>query len=141
MTQENFTQMKEFNKEEYNQMCAEFLGAVIEQPYPANKDYEQDGYVIYFPKDTVTLGIYRNYSLKGLKFDSDWNWIMEIYIKINQLIQQKQSVDFVFGKESDPFHLALWDAFEIEDCSKEAVVEAIWNFLNWYNEHISKTFR
>lgn len=84
--------MKEYNKEEYNKMCAEFLGFEISENEECFKLPNKNGW--------VKLSI----------FHSDWNWIMEVVEKI-----QETHVVCSIGKSN-----------------KEAVVQSIWNFLNWY---------
>jgi hypothetical protein len=62
--------MKEFNLEEYNKMCAEFLGGT----YDSNlKRYWFRLPIVLFP------------TIEELKFDSDWNWIMEVVEKIETI--------------------------------------------------------
>lgn len=118
--------MKDWTQEqiqEYNKMCAEFLGW---------KNLNDDS----LPEYVTPSGKF--YTLMYLQFESDWNWIMEVYIKINKLIQEKSTVDFIFGTETNDLHLNLWNAFENENCSKETVVQAIYEFLIWYNENSSR---
>lgn len=91
-------------------------------------------------------------------FDSDWNWITEVKkaivdlkLKISPQIHRVYFNVFSCRKNHPEYEydykVRVYTDFkdlEIKTESndeKEAVVEAIWNFLNWYNEHISKTFR
>ena len=59
---------KEFNKEEYNGMCAEFLGWKFENGY-----YNND-----------MLHPYSFISKDNLQFHDDWNWIMILIDKIEE---------------------------------------------------------
>ena len=132
--------MKEFN-EEYNKLCAEFLGWKYK---PASDKTTK----LHFPKgtweDNSQIG---HCAKKGLCFDSDWNWIMEI----------KQSIQ----KLKDVYRFAIEDGYVVIDgnidtgtiyvyhtnsgrlqkgnnylqSEKEAVVQAIWLFLLWYNKN------
>ena len=108
---------------EFNKKCAQFLGA-----YWCNDDLEAypNGYWM-IDDDDIDLGS----NLEDMLFDCDWNWIMHVYIKINNFISSKSETDYIFGKETNEFHLKLWNAFE-GDCTKEGVVEAIDYFLTWY---------
>lgn len=126
--------MKPFDPIEYNIECAKFIGATSWQAYPENKDLKQNGILWNFPKE-ITLGLYRNYSTSGLKFNSDWGWRMEVIKKIESL-----NYKFTLG-----WHATLLISFVQKTPStlsliqhdetitrKEAVVQAIWEFLNWY---------
>jgi len=101
--------MKEFNKEEYNKMCAEFLGGI----YDSNlKRYWFRLPIVLFP------------TIEELKFDSDWNWIMEVVEKIKTLpYEEVESQEY-----DDLSHLFITS-------SKKRVVNLIWHFLNWYKEN------
>lgn len=72
---------------EFNKECALFVGATGEQLYSKNED--QDGLLWNFPRD-MKLGLYRNYSTFGLKFDSDWNWLMEVVAKIKAVLAEAE---------------------------------------------------
>ena len=75
--------MKEFNLEEYNRMCAEFLGWELKS-YPTYMNTPFSGRSIWF-SPTSSDGKTRTFACERGKefFDSDWNWIMEVYNKIN----------------------------------------------------------
>lgn len=66
--------MKNFNKEEYNKLCAEFMGFEISENEECFKIPNKNGWV--------------NLSI----FDSDWNWIMQVVEKIKS-IDLKLSVE------------------------------------------------
>ena len=117
--------MKEFNKKEYNLLCAKFLGAEITHPYPKNED--QEGTLIYFPKEAVTLGLYRNYSIAGLQFDKDWNWIMEVVDKIEHTIRWV-NIKGCLVDVSNEISVS-------KPTKKEATIHAVWEILNKYYEN------
>ena len=125
--------MKPFNKEEYNKLCAEFLG------------WNFSIHGVY--KDELT-----RYKKEELKFDSDYNWIMEVIEKIQNIRREvkeygvlewfevhlyshgcliKSGLNHADGETKSPYYYSnsVWKS----NC-KEAVVQAIWEFLNWYNE-------
>lgn len=115
--------MTQFNKEEYNKMCAEFLKWEVEMPEDLNQ------------------------------FDSDWNWIMEVIDKI-----EITSMDFhgrfrvfissdnccINATNLDTSRETRCYAY-FNDCygasKKEAVVQAIWEFLNWYKKQRKITLK
>jgi hypothetical protein len=130
--------VKEFNKEEYNKLCAEFLGAVE-----------------YVPKAWYYFSRYRRhwffpsrfepnrFTTKMLRFDSDWNWIMELVEAIPQKVQginisihpnscliTDTGVRGQLSLDASKNIVRVLDAKN----SKEAVVQAIWEFLLWFNE-------
>lgn len=149
---------KEFNKKEYQKLCAKFLGWNIKCnkliSVPNNSNIRP---LIYWPA-------YENF-----KFDSDWNWIMEVVNKMEVLgsytiIDTVIKGDFVIGRYGIKFyfnpaqnyllHLELrpylldnvWkhpsykdhiiQAFDFKNKGKkEAVIQAIWEFLCWYEEN------
>mgnify|MGYP000858116377 CR=1 len=106
---------------EYNKRCAEFLGWKI-----------VDGIITWIPEENEfqhEVG----YSAKGfLKFHSDWNWIMEIVEAINKTQNSKQGGDTTHSTLKREVQALLGKA------AKEAVVQAINQFLIWYNEQKSK---
>jgi len=102
---------KEFNKEEYNKLCAEFLGGIeyIPKPWYYFPRYQRHW---FFPNRLEP----NRFISKMLKFDTDWNWIMEVVEKIESL------------------HVDNYVTTLPMIAKKEPVVQAIWEFLNWYNE-------
>lgn len=108
--------MKDYNEQEFNRMCAEFLGW----------DQSEDG---RYWKETATES--SNWYLDELKFHSDWNWIMDVINKIDTIGQsgwmKNHAVIFVDGK---PISLVSIEQFK----RKKSTIKAIWEFLNWYNE-------
>lgn len=100
---------------DYNKRCAEFLNFEISENEKCFKLPNKNGW--------VTLSI----------FHSDWNWIMEVYMKINEC----RITLPMFGIEDSITPLLikrrpLKDA--ILDGNKEQLAKAINQFLIWYNE-------
>jgi hypothetical protein len=128
---------KEFNKEEYNKLCAEFLGGIeyIPKPWYYFPRYQRHW---FFPNRLEP----NRFNSKMLKFDTDWNWIMEVKTKIctlNSIDEFNTCYDSVsngFFCVISPSHNNTFNLFQtpILLTEKEAVVQAIWIFLNWYNE-------
>ena len=112
--------MKEFNLEEYNELCAQFLGYETSENEECFKIPNKNGWI--------------NLSI----FHSDWNWIMEIVEKIETLFDG--FVLFDIGDET--CFVAITSVQNYKNSTtmatkKEAVVHAIWHFLNWYKENKS----
>jgi hypothetical protein len=107
---------------EYNKKCADFRGW---------KDLNNDSFPEYIDK----LGNF--YPLKELKFHSDWNWIMEVVEAIEKLrylvvIQSNFCQIQEVGTKENSFSPRII-AYQEALTKKEAVVQAINQFLIWYN--------
>lgn len=128
MTQEEILQ--------YNKRCAEFLGF----KYHEGSEYW-----------TTMLWGGAGFTLRQMKFHSDWNWIMEVIEAIEKLKTETSTFEFHTqpksvlikeernysfekgdgGRTSRPLKLngSVWITGETK---KEAVVQAINQFLIWY---------
>lgn len=60
-----------------NIAIALMLGAVVENWYPANKDNDTTGNYYIFPERTWYPNNTRQHGDYGLRFDSDYNWMLE----------------------------------------------------------------
>lgn len=110
---------------QYNKRCAEFLGAQCLSP---NTKYSYfDFGESWENKNFLFQQIIHS---NMLKFHSDWNWIMEIVEAIEKLGYNRR-VDI------DSSHVLIqykeWYTLVQENSKKEAVVQAINQFLIWYN--------
>ena len=118
---------------EYNKRCAEFLGFKyknskkfwVKYPYDDNSFLSQRGYM----------------RIDNLQFHSDWNWIM----KIVESILKEYRTDFYLDFDmpiNDTFTVSIGSdgkynsIGESNISSKEAVIQAINQFLIWYYEYI-----
>ena len=110
--------MKEFNSEEYGKMCAEFLGYEISENKECFKTPNKNGW--------VNLNI----------FYTDWNWIMEVVEKIEDSLGGLVALE---GKTCFIYVTIKYRNYNNTTVGpyskKEAVVQAIWEFLNWYKEN------
>ena len=130
MTQEEILQ--------YNKRCAEFLGAIYSDYAEAwgfgnakNIGSKMFGGVMYH--DVIQAERFE----KELKFDSDWNWIMEVknhiiglgycWFQFPDTIQINEN----FTISSKSICKVRFDKLQ----EKEAVVEAINKFLIWYEQN------
>ena len=123
--------MKPYNEQEFNRLCAEFIGLECHEPSG------------YWTLPTFMDG--DGWTMTDMKFHSDWNWIMEVVEKIEKLDRVDKRVYFkisggeVFLTVLEDFQEATYQFLYqengyISDSKKEAVIQAIWQFLNWYNE-------
>jgi hypothetical protein len=131
------------NKEilEYNKRCAEFLGykVITERPYDGAITVQEGCNNPSFLHDRMPDESWYVYP----KFDSDWNWIMEVVEAIEKLyegnaycVQIKQDNCHIFVNTQ--FSLAynkFVNIFERDISKKEAVVKAINQFLIWYEKN------
>lgn len=104
------------NPIENNKLLAEFLGA---------KQYDAEDDFVYFDE---TDNIFSNdtISLKSLKFNTDWNWLMQVVEKI-------ESLDIYYSKYID-YNSSMFTSGKIELSTKiEAVYNACVEFVKWYN--------
>ena len=104
---------------DYNKRCAEFLGYV--NITPTDKDFN-----IYEKKGGYSC-IREQIELMGMKFYSDWNWIMEVIQEIRRLVFPSGLEEIVFRKWE-----ALVNALGLTD--KQIVAERLNEFLIWYNK-------
>jgi hypothetical protein len=104
--------LKPYNEKEYNRLCVEFIGL---------KCHEPSG---YWTLPTFMDG--DGWTMTDMKFHSDWNWIIEVVEKIKKVIGNPTTVTVACF--NGDINKALMSA------KKEAVVQSIWEFLNWYNE-------
>jgi hypothetical protein len=101
---------------DYNKRCAEFLNL--------HRDEE------------VAIFNMRSYSYDCLKFDLDWNWIMEVVDAIEKLGYQFNIYHEDCVIEKDKKFIVITHATK-KKSKKEAVVQAINQFLKFYNENNS----
>ena len=82
-------------------------------------------------KDTVCIGDYEKDGDKIVKFDSDWNWIMQVVEKIEKLYH-------LHGVriEGKWCYIITNKNFDVRAETKlEAVFEACVQFVEWYNKN------
>ena len=132
--------MKEFNEKEYNKLCAEFLGFI--------KSSEDEDFCFYVHSG-INIGLNDNNKpiLRTLietnfltSFIKDWNWIMKVVEKIEEIggavcIGDNNTIMIIYYLTD-----AMGESYGktrqlIGETKKEAIVQAIWEFLNWYKEN------
>lgn len=125
---------------EYNERCLKIL--------PFNYKNQSKYWVIYKYDDNSFFGKNRRYlAVNNLKFHSDWNWIMEVVEKIQTLDKLGGIVMIQQGRCRITSRMA-GDNTVYADVSyyylhgmrkqKEAVVQAIHQYLIWYNNELKK---
>lgn len=146
--------MNEQEIKKYNHLCVEFLGWKYSQNYDRYDDYSfewdknDDG--IWYKEENLVLNpnSYHNYYVKvdgvylsdyeyRLKFDSDWNWIMDMVGAIEKLgfnfnIYHQ---DCIISR--DKKWIVVTHAIKVKT-KKDAVVQSINEFLIWYNNEQNK---
>jgi hypothetical protein len=119
--------MKPYNKQEFNRLCAKFLGW---------KHYEGLNPSWNGSFETIQSDSYffnRVYTKSELRFHSDWNWIMEVALKIRSI--QPFETEYNDEKSIVPFvNFRSAVVVALMHANKKVAVETIWEFLNWYNE-------
>jgi hypothetical protein len=123
--------MKPYNEQEYNRLCAEFIGL---------KCHEPSG---YWTLPTFMDG--DGWTMTDMKFHSDWNWIMEVVDAIDKLeffsfdIQKQPFYNLNVAQVNvaplHPYGMSVpFTSAVHRESKKEAVVEAIWEFLQLDNK-------
>jgi hypothetical protein len=120
--------MKPYNEQEYNQLCVDFIEL---------KCHEPSG---YWTLPTFMDG--DGWTMNDMKFHSDWNWIMEVVEKIEHIKKYSIGIDShpSYGTNVLIQHAHINGVYDlvIKESThwnkKEAVIQSIWQFLNWYNE-------
>lgn len=144
---------------EYNKRCAEFLGykeCLVNITDNYGYKVVVEGYITPFPKLNFDGTIYQ-YDVDSLIFHSDWNWIMEVVEAISKIVDTRDGTKwgvkpFSIGIVDNMATLNIHPQYEMvyfengEDApfdyielptKKEAVVQAINQFLIWYDTRIS----
>lgn len=124
---------------EYNKKCAEFLGYELITPQ-MRKNPEQWKDNSYWEHKNKA-NVHTSKKVLGrdgyLSFHSDWDWIMEVVEAIEQLKFRVEitSISCCIYKNSvlkSSFH-----GIKDKSSKKEAIVQAINQFLIWYNNEKS----
>ena len=120
---------------EYNKRCAEFLGYV--NTTPTDKDFN-----IYKNEKGMIIGnqIYTMIEPMSARFHSDWNWIMEVVEAIEKLGYESLTggSEYYYPEKGMRYIQSFikddMTIYQEAKTKKESVVQAINQFLIWYNE-------
>ena len=152
--------LKPYNEREFNRLCAEFLEIKFNEK---RFDSPNEKAASLFIKINTLLHCYDIdcYNIENIipeeyyKFHSDWNWIIEVKKAIESIRLDipnyyviewfevhlyssgcliKSGLRHADGETTSPYYYenSIW-----RKDSKEAVVQAIWEFLQWYNKQKS----
>jgi len=128
--------MTEDEKKKFNQDCAELLGFKCS----VNEQYELPNMMVFPPtKNSNLCHSAKVCCVEDMQFDSDWNWIMEVVEGISELdvvasFQIENPTIYIWASsEESTFKDIQVDIFN--KTTKEAVVQAIKEFFDWYNNN------
>lgn len=126
---------------EYNKRCIKIIGG----KHLVNDQYELPTMKTFPPKGNSNLcHTAKVCCLEDMQFHCDWNWIHEVINAIEKLEYESTKVLDEFRIESFQVVVRAWitpehKIYNIISCEpstkKEAVVQAINQFLIWYNEN------
>jgi hypothetical protein len=113
------------NTTENNKLIAEFMSL----SYRTKKDYQG-----WYKDSSFTDRIC---SFDGLKFHSDWNWLMEVVEKIEDLKHCQIDISLNWCRIGYKDTLFNYDSRNhFKDITKiESVYNACVEFIKWYNEN------
>jgi hypothetical protein len=129
--------MKEFNVREFNRLCAELLGFV--------KTREINDFCYCENSEGVLIN-QKEYKILETNFENrfteDWNWIMVVVEKIvslDILSYYEREYDSISETYKCKFYhkKGNFNIVAESESEKDAVIDAIWQFLNWYNQNKS----
>ena len=125
------------NTTENNKIISEFMSYktdLIEVEMP-------EKFRVYLPFNSIEGSFGTTlFKLSELKFDTDWNWLMEVVEKIESIEEQR----FLFQISTrQGFYAEIRERFsyetKIEDAYGETRIEAVYNacieFIKWYNKN------
>jgi hypothetical protein len=114
---------------ENNKLIAEFMGIL-------NID---DTKYIETLKEMKSNGLYfeQGYMTSELKYDTDWNWLMPVVEKIEEL-----GYDFDINKRENDNNVFIRGSQYSKTTSNKTKIEAVYNacveFIKWYNNQNKK---
>lgn len=108
---------------DFNKRCAEFLGFKYRNSKKAWGRYPLSDNSFFSLKGWI--------SMDRLKFHSDWNWIMQVV----EAIKEKTKFKSIDECSEEEWYATTGITKLTITAPKEAVVQAINNFLIWYNEN------
>jgi hypothetical protein len=109
-----------------NRIIAEFMGL---------ETGKQLGYDRWHQDWFDNKGVINGQRNTNLLFDSDWGWIMEVVIKIENLNENINVLFFPQGCSID-YNIPNGFSYSIDCNTKiESVYEAVFQFIQWYNQN------
>lgn len=132
---------------EYNKRCAEFLNWEFDE---LSESYQTPFLKLVEPQAFGDEQFSSKLRIYELDFDSDWNWIMEVveaietkFLKYTLQWEYDDREEFAEDGKYKAYWFTLYPKDEIcgwltdlrHKSRKEAVVQAINQFLIWYNKN------
>lgn len=118
------------NKEQ-NRLIAKFMDAEVTKPYSDYKDIS--GYIITYP-EKKSPGMLKTYTDSSLEYHFNWNWIIEVVKKINELCKEMEAI---LPDYSDLDNSNGWRAWNYRRISVSTDININYNkiikFIEWYN--------
>ena len=123
---------------ENNKLIAEFMGVFDKILSTGNMHSWSDAPFYYTTEDTREKVI-KNIS-RYSKYSKDWNWLMEVVEKIENLSKEGETYMFSITKFSArvTYKGSRIVDLPIDNTKIEAVYNACVEFIKWYNENKSK---
>lgn len=118
---------------ENNKLIAEFMKFDFSR-------FSNDG-IIEFPNDSFFEFQYNTFTLEELKFHSDWNWLMEVVEKIEELeytvnIYKTPNTGVNYCEVNEPTQSG--ERCKSFQHSRESKIQAVYiacvEFIKWYNQ-------
>jgi hypothetical protein len=108
------------NKLESFMILARYMGGQVEQHYPFNMDYKQDGVLFNFRPRTVNEKtaetsphpLFRNFSSASVKYHESFDWLMPVLQKVQREDFPNRSVPEVMSKLLEDRELSVFNLFE-----------------------------
>jgi signal recognition particle subunit SEC65 len=123
---------------DYNKRCTEFLGFKCS----VNEQYELPKMMTFPPKNNSNLcHTAKICCINDMQFHSDWNWIMEVVEAIEKLGYESLTggSEYYYPEKGmryiQSFIKEDINIYQEAKTKKETVVQAINQFLIWYNEN------
>ena len=129
----NFIKMKTIT--EKNKLIAEFMGLGKAEPYYIEDENNQETNLVFST---------------GLKYNTDWNWLMEVVKKIEKTTIRETHGQFNENECESTISISIENTFcqilsngaflnEIISINGESKIEAVYSacveFVKWYNEN------
>ncbi len=121
---------------ENNKIIAEFMGALWN--IHSNKYGIGNAEFITIGEKTNVVKAVNHYKLEELLYHSDWNWLMEVILKINQFENQRfscliNSMDCkIHDNERNKFIVDSYGRFTPDELFK-SIYTCVVYFIKWYN--------
>ena len=123
---------------ENNKLIAEFMG-VFDKILSTGNIHSWSDAPFYYTTEDTREKVIKNIS-KYSKYSKDWNWLMQVVEKIENLSKEGETYMFSITKFSArvTYKGSRIVDLPIDNTKIEAVYNACVEFIKWYNENKSK---